>query len=228
MPRVIGHEKLSNVFWIEFENRTRKLATKSVSPGCRAYADECTVEIDSIVYRIWDPYRSKLAAAILKGIKEVPLGDGNRVLYLGAASGTTASYVSDIVGTDGQVFCVEISTRPLHALLSLCLKRANMIPILADARSPEGYAPLVREVDVIYQDVAQPDQVDILIRNMGMFLRDGGHAILALKARSVDVTKEPREIFRDEIERLGKELDILDVKTLDPYEKDHAMFVLRK
>jgi len=228
MPRAIRHEALSNVFWIEFENRTKKLATKSVFSGGKAYAEECTVEVDACVYRIWDPYRSKLAAAIMKGMKDIPVKDGDSVLYLGAASGTTASYVSDIVGVRGKVFCVEISTRPLHALLSLCLRRTNMIPILADARNPEGYAPLVGEVDVVYQDVAQPDQVDILIKNMNMFLKDGGHAILALKARSIDVTKEPREIFRDEIERLSKNLEILDVKILDPYEKDHAMFVLRK
>lgn len=228
MPRVIAHEKFQNIFWIELENKTKKLATRSLVSGCKAYADETSIEIESYTYRIWDPYRSKLAAAILKGIKEVPLKEGNRILYLGAASGTTASYVSDVVGIEGKVFCVEISTRPLHALLSLCARRPNMIPILADARNPVSYAPLVREVDVIYQDVAQPDQVDIMLKNATMFLKNNGHILLALKARSIDVTKEPREIFRDEIERLDKEMNILDVKILDPFEKDHAMFVLQK
>jgi len=228
MPKVCEHEKFKNIFWIEFENKTRKLATRSLFSGHKAYADEVFIEIESHVYRLWDPYRSKLAAAILKGIKEVPVKEGDRVLYLGAASGTTASYVSDVVGREGWVFCVEVSTRPLHALMALCAKRANMVPILADARDPASYAPLVREVDVIYQDVAQPDQVDILLKNVKMFLKDGGHILLALKARSIDVTKEPREIFRDEIERLDKEMNILDVKILDPFEKDHAMFVLQK
>ncbi|MEM1822892.1 MAG: fibrillarin-like rRNA/tRNA 2'-O-methyltransferase, partial [Candidatus Hadarchaeales archaeon] len=114
------------------------------------------------------------------------------------------------------------------ALLSLCARRPNMIPILADARNPASYAPLVREADVIYQDVAQPDQVDIMLKNASMFLKKDGYILLALKARSIDVTKEPREIFRDEIERLDKEMEILDMKILDPFEKDHAMFVLQK
>ncbi|MEM3402662.1 MAG: fibrillarin-like rRNA/tRNA 2'-O-methyltransferase [Candidatus Hadarchaeales archaeon] len=228
MPRVIPHEKIENVFWIEFEDKTKKLATKSLVPGCKAYADEKTFSDESGEYRIWDPYRSKLAAAILKGLEEVPIKSGVTVLYLGAASGTTASFVSDLAGSLGKIFCVEISSRPLHDLMLLCSKRKNMCPILADARDPSSYSPLVNEVDVIYQDVAQPNQVEILLENVKMFLKDGGHTILALKARAIDVTKEPREIFRDEMEKLGKEMEIIDTKILDPYEKDHAMMVLQK
>ena len=102
------------------------------------------------------------------------------------------------------------------------------MPILADARHPSNYCSLVEKVDVIYQDVAQPDQTEIVLSNVKAFLRDGGYAVLALKARSIDVTKEPREIFRDEMEKLEKDMDILDVKILDPYERDHAMFLMRK
>lgn len=228
MPKVVPHEKIENVFWIEFEDKTRKLATKSLVAGCKAYADEKTYSDESGEYRIWDPYRSKLAAAILRGIEQVPIKPKTTVLYLGAASGTTASFVSDLTGPEGRVFCVEISSRPLHDLMLLCSKRKNMCPILADARDPSSYSFLVKEADVIYQDVAQPNQVEILLKNVETFLRDGGHAFFALKARAIDVTKEPREIFRDEMEKLEKEMEIIDAKILDPYEKDHAMILLRK
>ena len=103
-----------------------------------------------------------------------------------------------------------------------------MTPILADARQPSDYCALVEKVDVIYQDIAQPDQTDILLSNVKTFLQDGGHAVLALKARSIDVTKEPRDIFEDEMGKIEREMEILDMKILDPYEKDHAMLVLRK
>jgi fibrillarin-like pre-rRNA processing protein len=228
MPRVIPHETLQNVFWIEFEDRTKKLATRSLAPGCKVYEDERTFREGEEEYRIWDPYRSKLAAAILKGMKHISIAEGSMVLYLGAASGTTASFVSDIVGFRGCVCCVEISSRPLRDLLLVCGKRPNMSPILADARAPSSYGYLVREVDLIYQDVAQPDQVEILLKNVKLFLKEGGRAFFALKARAIDVTKEPREVLRDEMEKLEREMDILDVKALDPYEKDHAMLVLRK
>jgi fibrillarin-like pre-rRNA processing protein len=103
-----------------------------------------------------------------------------------------------------------------------------MIPILADARNLEDYRSLIEGADVIYQDVAQPDQTEILIANAKAFLPRGGYALLALKAKSIDVTKEPEEVFWDEMGKLEKMFEVIDAKILDPYEKDHAMLVLRR
>jgi fibrillarin-like pre-rRNA processing protein len=161
-------------------------------------------------------------------MKGVPILDRMRVLYLGAASGTTVSHVSDMIGQSGLAYCVEISSRPLRDLLLVCSKRKNMVPILADASKPREYCSLIEQVDMIYQDIAQPEQTEILLLNVRAFLKEGGYAMFAIKARSIDVTKEPREIFRDEMEKLEKELEILDAKILEPYEKDHAMILLRK
>ena len=221
------HERFAGVYWVELEDGTRKLATVNLAPGAQVYGERL-IMIQNVEYRLWDPHRSKLAAAILKGIKEAPISSDKKVLYLGAASGTTASHAADLVGISGLVYCVEISSRPLRDLLVVCNRRTNMVPLLADARQPGSYCALVEKADVIYQDVAQPDQTDILLANVKAFLREGGHAVLALKARSIDVTKEPREIFNDEMEKLEDELEIIDAKILEPYEKDHAMLVLRK
>jgi fibrillarin-like pre-rRNA processing protein len=221
------HERFKSVYWVELDDGTRKLATVNLVRGNQVYGERL-VEIEGVEYRLWDPYRSKLAAAILKNIKENPINPGKFVLYLGAASGTTSSHVSDLVGPGGSIYCIEISSRPLRDLLVVCSRRPNMTPILADARQPSNYCALVGKVDVIYQDIAQPDQTDILLANVKTFLQDDGRAVLALKARSIDVTKEPQEIFEDEMEKIEKEMEILDVKILDPYEKDHAMVVLRK
>lgn len=225
--RAIEHEGLEGVYWIELDDGTRKLATANLAPGAQVY-DEKLIKLEGKEYRLWDPYRSKLAAAILRGIKNIPIAEGMRVLYLGAASGTTVSHVSDIIGQSGCAYCIEISSRPLRDLLVVCRRRQNLVPILADASKPDGYCSLVERADVIYQDVAQPEQTEILLSNVKAFLQEGGHAMFAIKARSIDVTKEPREIFRDEMEKLEKELEILDAKILDPYEKDHAMILLRR
>ena len=221
------HERFAGVYWLKFEDGTRKLSTVSLAPGTQVYGEKL-VELEGVEYRVWDPYRSKLAAAILRGIRAMPIWAGARVLYLGAASGTTASHVSDLVGIEGVVYCVEISSRPLRDLLVVGGHRPNMLPMLADARQPASYGFLLGRVDVIYQDVAQPNQTEILLANVRAFLREGGHAMLALKARSIDVIKEPQEIFRDEVEELEKELEVVDAKILEPYDHDHAMLVLRK
>jgi len=227
MMKVTKHERFTDIYWIEFDDGARRPATINLAPGTQVYGEKL-IKIGGVEYRVWDPYRSKLSAAILRDIKHVPIASGEKVLYLGAASGTTASHVSDIVGPNGSIYCVEISSRPLRDLLIVCRKRPNMIPILADAMRLEGYRPLIEQVDVIYQDVAQPEQTEILLTNAKTFLREGGYAMLAIKARSIDVTREPREVFREEVGRLEQELEIVDVKILEPYEKDHAMLVMRK
>jgi fibrillarin-like pre-rRNA processing protein len=225
--RAIGHDGFKGVYWIELDDATKKLATVNFDPGFQVYGEKL-VNIDGVEYRFWDPYRSKLAAAILKGMKGMPIEDGSKVLYLGAASGTTVSHVSDMIGKNGVAYCVEVSSRPLRDLLLVCSRRPNMVSILADAAKPKEYCSLVEQVDVVYQDVAQVEQTEILLRNVKVFLRDGGHALFMIKSRSIDVTKEPRDIFREEIEKLEKELEVLDSKILEPYEKDHAMILLRK
>jgi fibrillarin-like pre-rRNA processing protein len=225
--RAIEHDGFKGVYWIEFDDGTKKLATVNFAPGSQVYGEKL-VEIEGVEYRFWDPYRSKLAAAVLKGMKGMPIENGSKVLYLGAASGTTVSHVSDMIGQNGIAYCVEISSRPLRDLLLVCSRRPNMVSILADAAKPNEYCSLVEQVDVIYQDVAQVEQTEILLKNVKVFLRDGGHALFMIKSRSIDVTKEPRDIFREEIEKLEKKMEVLDSKILEPYEKDHAMIFLRK
>lgn len=225
--RAAKHGRFEGVYWIRMDDDTEELATVNLAPGVQVYGERL-IRLGGVEYRLWDPYRSKLAAAISKGIKDVPIRRGTKVLYLGAASGTTASHVSDLVGPRGRVYAVEISPRSMRDLLLVCSKRQNIVPILADASRPESYGFLIERVDVIYQDVAQPEQVEILLSNARAFLREGGNALLALKARSIDVTKEPREIFREEMGKLGRELEIIDSRILEPYDKDHAMLLLRK
>jgi len=174
--------------------------------------------------RVWDPFRSKLAALYYAGTG-VELTSEMRVLYLGAANGTTVSHVADYVEA---VYAVEFAPRPMQDLLEVARRRKNLVPIMADASRPELYAPLVEAVDLLYQDVAQPDQAAILVRNCA-FLRPGGHAILMLKTRSVDIRKTPKEVFQDTIAILeAAGLGIVESVWLSPYHQDHAAIVCIK
>ncbi|MEM2878347.1 MAG: fibrillarin-like rRNA/tRNA 2'-O-methyltransferase [Candidatus Hadarchaeales archaeon] len=223
--RVYQHEISSRVYWVEL-NGTRRMATENLTPGSQVYG-EMLLKAGEKEYRVWDPYRSKLGAAIMNGLKKLPIGEKNSVLYLGAASGTTSSHVSDIVGVSGHVFCVDISPRPMRDLISVCSKRENMIPIIADARLPHIYAPLVKKVDVVYQDIAQPDQTEIMLKNSAIFLKKSGYGMLAIKTRSIDVTRDPDEIVEEEIAKLESHVRIVERVNIHPYEKDHAVIVFQ-
>jgi fibrillarin-like pre-rRNA processing protein len=222
------HDKFVGIYVATFEDRTERLATKNLAMGKSVYGERL-VSWQGVEYRIWDPFRSKLAAAVLKGLKTVPIQLGHRALYLGAASGTTASHISDIVGVDGQVYCVEFSARSIRELVNnVCTLRPNMTPLLEDARMPQRYAMYVSTVDDIYCDVAQPEQAKILADNADMFLKKDGWVILAVKSQSIDVTKEPSEVYREEAKTLKtRGFIIADIVNLEPYEKAHVMIVAR-
>jgi len=116
----------------------------------------------------------------------------------------------------------------VRELITVAEVRKNIIPILGDARFPNKYAHVVDYADIIYADIAQPEQASIVNVNAKYFLRDGGYLYLAIKARSIDVTKEPDEVYQREINTLIKGgFEIIDVVHLDPYDKDHAMVFAR-
>ncbi len=223
------HPQFSEIFVVTLDDGTQRLATRNLAPGKNVYGEKL-IRFEGVEYRLWDPFRSKLAAAILKNVKTVPIKLNHQVLYLGAASGTTASHVSDIVGEKGHVYCVEFAPRAMRELVNnVCPHRLNMSPILEDARFPERYALFIRgKVDDIYCDIAQPEQAKILADNADLYLKNDGRIMLAVKAQSIDVTKEPSEIYRQEVKVLeGRGFTIEDVVHLEPYDKAHAMIVAK-
>ena len=138
------------------------LVTKNMNPGESVYGEK-RISVEGpegtkVEYRVWNPFRSKLAAGILGGLDEIYIKPGAKVLYLGAASGTSVSHVADIVGPEGFVYAVEFSHRSGRDLINMAKKRPNVIPIIEDARLPQKYRMLVGMVDVVFADVAQPDQ----------------------------------------------------------------------
>lgn len=204
---------------------SENLYTRNLTPSMKVYGERL-ICYGGHEYREWAIRRSKLAAYLKLGGSFFPFNDQSKVLYLGAASGTTASHISDIV-TNGKVYCVEISPRSFRDLLLLCNKRKNMIPILADANKPEFYQMIVGDVDVVYQDVAQKDQVSIFLKNMRLFKAQSG--LISVKSRSEDVTRKPNEIYEEVASRIRFDgMILIEMLPLDPFEKDHAMIAVRR
>ncbi len=215
---------MKEIFDNVFEHEGRIL-TRNAVPGSKVYGENL-IRVSGIEYRAWNPRRSKLCAAIKNGLKNNPIKRGSIILYLGASTGTTPSHISDIL-TSGGLYAVEISAHSMKTLLSLCEKRKNMLPILADARNPQAYLE-VGKVDIVYEDVASPEQADILLKNCRTFLKKGGYAMIAIKSQSIDVTMSPRETYAKVERELTRELELIERVDLEPFEMDHLFLVLRK
>jgi len=221
--------KPSNIFEVYEKDLGRKkiLLTKNLVPGKQVYGERLNKESGE-EFREWDPKRSKLAAAILKGCPNVGIRKNDIVLYLGAASGTTVSHVSDMIGKEGFVFALDFAPRVVRELVFVAEDRKNIAPILADANKPMTYADRICLADVIYQDIAQKNQVEIFFKNINIFLKKDGYALLAVKARSIDVARKPKALFNEVKAELEKNITIIDYRELDPFEMDHAMFICKK
>jgi fibrillarin-like pre-rRNA processing protein len=203
-------------------NGRHGLLTRNLAPGKKVY-NEDLVTRGGAEYRTWDPFRSKLAAALLKGLPDGVIAEGTKVLYLGASTGTTASHVSDLVGPLGLVVGVEFAPRVAREFVErVARERKNVVPFVADARDPAKYA--IATVDVVYCDIAQPDQTEIALANCAKLLKKGGTLLLVVKARSIDVLKDPGRVFSEERGKLEKAgFRIGGVYELSPFEKDHAL-----
>jgi fibrillarin-like pre-rRNA processing protein len=208
------------------------LATKNLTPGRSIYGEQLVraiIDHDVVEFRSWDPFRSKLSAAILNGLKYFPLGRDAFCLYLGASTGTTVSHISDIVGEAGKVFGVEMAARVAREFMqNVVTYRKNVVPIVADAKHPERYGMVYGKINIVYCDIAQPDQTEIAISNCQEFLetREGNLLFLIVKASSIDATKRKTEVFSDQIGLLEKSsFKLLQKIDLEPYDRNHALLV---
>jgi len=219
-------EDKKNIFWVKTEGE-KKLATENLVPGNQVYKEKLVLK-KGIEYRVWDPFRSKLAASIMKDLEEFPFQEKSSVLYLGVSTGTTISHISDIVGPKGIIFGVEHSSRVARDFLDrVASHRKNIIPIIQDARRPQDYISVYNKMDIVYSDIAQPDQTEIAISNCKLYLKNNGYLFLVIKTRSIDVTQPPKKIIDGELKKLRANFEILQQIDLYPYDKDHAMIIAK-
>lgn len=206
-----------------FKDRNQ-LFTENQIKGSKVYNEKLVKKKDK-EFRSWNPYRSKLAAAILKGFEFEVRSDFN-VLYLGAATGTTVSHISDIL-TDKVIYAVENSPVALKGLLKLCEKRKNIIPVFSDAFHPDRYNSIVSQVDIVYQDISQRNQAEIFVKNINQYLKKNSIGIIMVKARSIDVSLKPEEVYDIVCSKLTESgYKIVNQIDLKPFEKDHAAIIV--
>lgn len=200
-----------------------ELYTESVGRPPPVYGERWVARQDA-EYRSFEPGRSKLSAAIVHGWTGPVPAPGERWLYLGAATGTTASHISDLVGPSGRVYALERSPRPFVRLLALAERWPNLLPILGDARAPREYGHLAPNVDGVYADIAQPDQVEIVRGNAELFLRGpGGAVVFALKTASMGRDRTPADHLAAAERALRPDVELSPSVRLDPFHRGHFL-----
>ncbi len=202
----------------------RDLFTVNGRPGTSVYGER-RVDRDGTEYRTWDPFRSKLAALLLRGPPPALPSRVDRVLYLGASHGTTVSHVSDL-WPHASIFAVEKSPASFAPLLALAKSRSNLLPLLADAQLPERYQADVGLADLLYQDVAQRGQAAIFADNARACLAPAGLGLLMLKIRSVTQRLPAPEVVRAarrELEAAG--MPVRTEISLAPFSREHVALV---
>jgi fibrillarin-like pre-rRNA processing protein len=163
----------------------------------------------------------KIEAYERAGGEGFALREGEPVLYLGAAQGQRAARIADDAA--GPVVAVEKSPVAALSLIGAAEEWTNLVPYVGDARHPGTYAPLVPELGLLFQDVAQPDQVDIFLANLDRF--QPRRALLAVKAPSIAVDRPPEAVFEQARDRIAERARVREVVDLDPTHDDHAMIV---
>ena len=226
-PKIRPHPKFTNIF-ISGSSQNLKLFTKNLDRGKSVYEEQLILQGNE-EFRAWDPFRSKLCALILKKVQNIYLERNSICLYLGAATGTTISHISDIL-TDGLVFGIEISERSIRNLIQNMEARKNVVPILGNALNPEEYSKYIyKPVDIIYQDVSHPEQARIAINNANFYLKDNGKIILFIKSQSIDSTIKPKKVFEKEINRLtAAKFKVVEKIDIDSYATGHLSVILEK
>ncbi len=207
--------------WPGVRREGRDLFTPNADPGIRVHGEQLRT-VDGVEYRLWDPWRSKLAAFLVHGARPDLLAPPRGALYLGGAHGTTVSHLSDL-WTAASIYVIEKSPTSFAPLLAVARRRANLLPLLADAQLPERYRADVGEVDFLYQDLAQRDQVGIFVENADACLAEHGRGVLMLKVRSVTQRRPAPAIVREARATLADAGFVIDQESaLGPFSREHV------
>ncbi|MFX0030557.1 MAG: fibrillarin-like rRNA/tRNA 2'-O-methyltransferase [Candidatus Hermodarchaeota archaeon] len=222
-----NHPKFFNVF-ISGSKGKFKLYTKNLDKGNRIYGEKLIIS-KGIEYREWDPYRSKLAALLLENPSYDFFSEDLNCLYLGASSGTTISHLSDIVSS-GVIYGVEFAERSIRQLIQNISRRKNIIPILEDARYPQNYArSIFSNIDLIYQDISQPNQAEIALNNCNYYLKKEGLLILAIKSQSIDSIQKSEVVYAQEKKVLEEgNYEIVESVNIHKYAANHIILIVKR
>jgi len=214
------------IHWITVKNR-KKLATLN-NVGINEVYNEKLIEINGKQYNLWNPYTSKLAAAIVNGMEVFPILKKTNVLYLDTTIEKTLSHISDIIGVSGKIFVVkDVIKNSKNFLEKVRNNRANIFSITRKNGVPEKFSPSIKMVNVVYVDIAQQNETEVAIQNCKNYLRNGGFLMLVVPTKKIDFVDNPSRQNLEEMQKLQSSFEIIQQVNLTDFFKEHSMIIAK-
>ena len=170
---------------------------------------------ENLFYHIWDPYSSKLAAAIFNGLEIFPFINNSKILYVTDFPNYTFMHLSNLVNTDGMVFLNE-PEKSINSNNKLVSQLKNL-KIIDDIESFN----ILQELDVVLIDVDFNFSKEIL-ETITNFLKKNAFIFLTQKTEMVN---EENNIFKEEF---SIKYDIIQKINLTDFFKDLTMIIAKK
>ena len=214
------------IFWVTVRNE-KKLATLSNMSTNRDYKENL-VQTNGKRYSIWNPYTSKLAAAIINGMEIFPILKKTKILYLDPTTEKTVKHISNIVGINGKIFVVrDVMKNSKNFLEQIVKNRSNIFTIIPDKTNPARLTGMTEMVDVIYIDIAEHNQTEIAIQNCKNHLRIGGFLMLIVPTKNIDFANNPSKKNQEERKKLQTSFDIIQEINLTDFFKEYSMVIAK-
>ena len=218
--------KDDTIFWITVKNK-KKLATLNNADINEVY-NEKLIKINGKQYNLWNPYTSKLAAAIVNGMEIFPILKKTNVLYLNGTIEKTLSHISDIIGVNGKIFILrDINENSKKILENVMNKRTNVFTITRDDGDPAKFSSKTEIVNVVYVDITQHNETEVAIHNCKRYLRDGGFLMLVVPTKKIDFVNNPNGQNLEEMQKLQSSFEIIQQINLTDFFKEHSMIIAK-
>ena len=218
--------KADTIFWITVKNK-KKLATLNNASINEVY-NEKIIKINGKQYNLWNPYTSKLAAAIVNGMEIFPILKKTKILYLNGAIEKTLSHISDIIGVNGKIFILrDINENSKNFLENVMNDRTNVFTITRDNGDPAKFSSKSEMVNVVYVDITQHNETEVAIQNCKRYLRDGGFLMLVVPTKKIDFVNNPNGQNLEEIQKLQSSFEIIQQINLTDFFKEHSMIIAK-
>ena len=215
----------NTIFWITIKNK-KKLATLNNAGINEAYNEKLT-EINGKQYNVWNPYTSKLAAAIVNGMEIFPILEKTKVLYLNTTIEKTLSHISDIIGMNGKIFVVrDMVENSKNFLEKVRNNRVNIFSITRENGVPARFSS-TEMVNVVYVDITQHNETEVAIQNCKNYLRNGGFLMLVVPTKKIDFINNPSKQNLEEMQKLQSSFEIIQQINLTDFFKEYSMIIAK-
>ena len=167
------------IFQIQIGDK-EQLATKNIVEGTKTHKEKIVIVNDE-EFLEWNPYKSKLAAAIRNGLQILPIIKNSKVVCINLLEESTMLHISNIVGSGGSVFVIDVNKNKKSFLNKLVDTHKNIIPIYDAADELSFSSSITGKVDALYVDLPESEQIEQIVEKYGSLLKNEGFLMLVTK-----------------------------------------------